>query len=68
MFIRREDMEAIPKIRRPTSVHTLDQVVAQAVRLGWTVGVRRGKKGHNKGAVASNTNHVSSVSLHSISA
>ena len=34
------DMEAIPKIRRPKeSVHTLDQVVAQAARLGWTVGI-----------------------------
>jgi uncharacterized protein (DUF169 family) len=32
-------MEAIPKIRRPGSVHTMDQVVAQAARLGWTVGV-----------------------------
>jgi uncharacterized protein (DUF169 family) len=39
LFARREDMEAIPKIRRPTSIHTLDQVVAQAARLGWTVGV-----------------------------
>ena len=35
-----EQMEAIPRIRRPTaSVHTLDQIVAQAARLGWTVGV-----------------------------
>jgi uncharacterized protein (DUF169 family) len=33
------EMEAIPKIRRPQAVHTLDQVVAQAARLGWTVGV-----------------------------
>jgi uncharacterized protein (DUF169 family) len=33
-------MEAIPKIRRPNkSVHTLDQIVAQAARLGWTVGI-----------------------------
>jgi uncharacterized protein (DUF169 family) len=39
MFERREDMEAIPRIRRPQSVHTLDQVVGQASRLGWTVGV-----------------------------
>ena len=39
MFERRADMEAIPKIRRPKSVHTLDQVVAQAARLGWTVGI-----------------------------
>lgn len=39
LFERRADMEAIPRIRRPKAVHTLDQVVAQASRLGWTVGV-----------------------------
>src|SRR5215471_19053424 len=39
LFEHRQDMEAIPKIRRPSSVHTLDQVVAQAARLGWTVGI-----------------------------
>jgi len=39
LFERREDMEAIPRIRRPSSVHTLDQIVGQAARLGWTVGV-----------------------------
>ena len=34
------EMDAIPKIRRPKeSVHTLDQIVAQAARLGWTVGI-----------------------------
>ena len=40
LFETRTEMEAIPKIRRPKgSVHTLDQIVAQAARLGWTVGV-----------------------------
>jgi uncharacterized protein (DUF169 family) len=39
LFAAREEMEAVPKIRRPKSIHTLDQVVAQAARLGWTVGV-----------------------------
>ena len=39
MFARREEMEAIPKIRRPQSIHTLDQIVGQASRLGWTVGI-----------------------------
>ena len=39
LYERREDMEAIPRIRRPTAVHTLDQLVGQASRLGWTVGV-----------------------------
>lgn len=39
MFEHRADMEAIPRIRRPSAVHTLDQVVGQASRLGWTVGV-----------------------------
>lgn len=39
LYATREEMEAVPKIRRPKSIHTLDQVVAQAARLGWTVGV-----------------------------
>jgi len=39
MFEKAEDMELIPKIRRPKSVHTADQIVAQAARLGWTVGI-----------------------------
>ena len=40
LFESAEEMEAIPRIRRPKgSVHTLDQIVAQAARLGWTVGV-----------------------------
>jgi uncharacterized protein (DUF169 family) len=39
MFARAEDMAAIPKIRRPTAVHTTDQIVSMASRLGWTVGI-----------------------------
>jgi len=39
MFARKEDMEAIPKIRRPNAVHTTDQIVSMASRLGWTVGI-----------------------------
>jgi len=40
LFAERAQMEAIPKIRRPKeALHTLDQVVAQAARLGWTVGI-----------------------------
>jgi len=39
LFEDAADMEAIPRIRRPKAVHTLDQVVAQASRLGWTVGI-----------------------------
>jgi uncharacterized protein (DUF169 family) len=39
LFTSRAEMEAIPKIRRPTQVHTLDQIVGQASRLGWTVGI-----------------------------
>ena len=39
LFEHREDMEAIPRIRRPQNVHTLDQIVGQASRLGWTVGI-----------------------------
>jgi uncharacterized protein (DUF169 family) len=39
LFENAADMEAIPKVRRPKAVHTLDQAVAQAARLGWTVGI-----------------------------
>ena len=39
LYEKRDDMEAIPRIRRPQNVHTLDQVVGQASRLGWTVGI-----------------------------
>ena len=39
LFAEAAEMEAIPRIRRPANVHTLDQVVAQAARLGWTVGI-----------------------------
>ncbi len=37
-FRTEEEMAAIPRLRRPTAVHTFDQIVAQAARLGWTVG------------------------------
>ncbi len=33
------EMEAIPRIRRPNSIHTTDQIVGQASRNGWTVGI-----------------------------
>src|SRR5689334_6277493 len=39
LFERRDDMEAIDRIRRPQNIHTLDQVVGQASRLGWTIGI-----------------------------
>jgi uncharacterized protein (DUF169 family) len=39
LFATVAEMESIPKIRRPQAIHTTDQVVAQAARLGWTVGI-----------------------------
>jgi uncharacterized protein (DUF169 family) len=39
MFASIEEMAAIPKIRRPTAIHTTDQIVSMASRLGWTVGI-----------------------------
>lgn len=39
LFERVEDMQAIPKIRRPSAIHTTDQIVAQAARLGFTIGI-----------------------------
>jgi len=39
LFENKTDMEAIPRIRRPSDVHTTDQIVGQACRNGWTVGI-----------------------------
>jgi uncharacterized protein (DUF169 family) len=39
LFETVEEMEAIPRIRRPSAIHTTDQIVGQASRNGWTVGV-----------------------------
>src|ERR1700740_1810595 len=39
MFARADEMAAIEKIRRPNAVHTTDQIVSMASRLGWTVGI-----------------------------
>ena len=39
MFENKPEMEAIPRIRRPSDVHTTDQIVGQACRNGWTVGI-----------------------------
>lgn len=39
MFATRAEMEAIPRIRRPQDIHTTDQIVGQASRNGWTVGI-----------------------------
>ncbi len=33
------EMEAVPRIRRPSAIHTTDQIVAMASRLNWTVGI-----------------------------
>ena len=34
-----EELQAIARLRRPKAVHTMDQIVGQATRLGWTVGI-----------------------------
>src|ERR1700738_4664015 len=39
MFARADDMAAIPKIRRPSAIHTTDQIVSMASRLGGSVGI-----------------------------
>ncbi|HZG72796.1 MAG TPA: DUF169 domain-containing protein [Chondromyces sp.] len=39
LFETKEEMERIPRIKRPDRIYTADQVVAQAARLGWTVGI-----------------------------
>jgi uncharacterized protein (DUF169 family) len=39
LFETVEEMEAIPRIRRPKARHTTDQIVSMGSRLGWTVGI-----------------------------
>jgi uncharacterized protein (DUF169 family) len=39
LFATAAEMEAVPKIRRPNAIHTTDQIVSMASRLGWTVGI-----------------------------
>lgn len=41
LFERVEDMLAVPRLRRPKAIHTTDQIVAQAARLGFTIGITR---------------------------
>ena len=39
LFESIDEMTAIERIRRPKDVHTTDQIVGQAARNGWTVGI-----------------------------
>ena len=39
LFATKAEMEAIPRIRRPRDIHTTDQIIGQAARNGWTVGI-----------------------------
>jgi len=39
LFTTQEEMEMVEKIRRPNGVFTTDQIVGQACRNGWTVGI-----------------------------
>ncbi len=39
LFETADEMEAVPRIRRPREIHTADQIVSMASRLNWTVGI-----------------------------
>jgi uncharacterized protein (DUF169 family) len=39
LFETAAEMEAIERIRRPSAIHTTDQIVGMASRNGWTVGI-----------------------------
>jgi len=39
MFEHLADLDQIERLRRPSNIHTTDQIVGQACRNGWTVGV-----------------------------
>jgi uncharacterized protein (DUF169 family) len=41
LYERVDDMLAVPKIRRPQAIHTADQIVGMAARLGFTIGITR---------------------------
>jgi hypothetical protein len=38
LYITVKEMETIPRRCHPAAIHTMDQMVAQAARLGWTAG------------------------------
>ena len=42
LFATEEEMMAIPRLRRPKAIHATDQIVGQACRNGWTVGITAG--------------------------
>ena len=44
MYESVEEMEAIPRVRRPSAIHTTDQIVGMAARNGWTVGIPFGRR------------------------
>jgi hypothetical protein len=37
LYITVKEMETIPRLCHPAAIHTMDQMVAQAACLGWTV-------------------------------
>ena len=39
LFKSVEEMESVERVRRPKDIHTTDQIVGQASRNGWTVGI-----------------------------
>jgi len=39
LYPTRAEMEAVEKVRRPSAIHTTDQIVGMASRNGWTVGI-----------------------------
>ncbi len=39
LFASEAEMAEVPRLRRPDSIHTTDQIVGQAARNGWTVGI-----------------------------
>lgn len=39
LYEQREELDTIERLRRPKAIHTLDQLVGQTARLGYTLGV-----------------------------
>ena len=52
LYERREDMQAIARIRRPKAIHTMDQIVGQALATFRRMDEKQGKERLRPAAVA----------------
>ena len=63
LFTTIAEMEAIPRIRRPSAIHMTDQIVGQASRNGWFFGGLDPPLSHWLWMKSSGTSHITSCIL-----